>query len=341
MQNRQPENTDIQGLTQDIKSIALGLGFHAVGITSAEPVSEAGEHFLKWLSDGFSAEMAYLHKSPEVRFDPKSRFPEAKSVIALAINHGQTPLAFEDQPKRQPSDYGKIARYAWGEDYHLIIEKKLENLIENITLRGGKCWKGYVDHGPLLERAFAERAGLGFIGKNTNLITPDFGSWVFLAEVITDLELIHDVPATGQCGVCRRCIEACPTGALNEPYRLDARRCLSYLTIENKGEIPEPFISNMEEWLFGCDICQDVCPYNGHTPPTDEPGFSPNRGAGPLLLLDEVEAIADTAAFKTRFMTSPLLRAKHAGLLRNAAALRLSNEANPRAARTRICEEAS
>ncbi len=311
--------TTKESLSQEIKNIALDLGFDAVGITSAEPVSDAGEHFLKWLSEGFAGEMAYLQKSPEIRFDPKQRFPEARSVIALALNYYQ-PMP-ENPEKTSKGLKGKIARYAWGEDYHDIIEKKLASLIMAIQERKGTCWKGYVDHGPLLERAFAERAGLGFIGKNTNLITPQFGSWVFLAEVITDLDLKADLPATGQCGNCRRCIDACPTGAIDTPYRLDARRCLSYLTIENKGEIPDNFTSNMENWLFGCDICQDVCPFNGSAVTTQEPAFSDTRGTGPALELNEVFSIKDTMEFKKRFSKTPLLRAKQKGLSRNAKAL--------------------
>ena len=216
---------------------------------------------------------------------------------------------------------GKIARYAWGEDYHTIIEEKLEPLIAAIAERGGRCWKGYVDHGPLLERAFAERAGLGFIGKNTTLITPDYGSWVFLAEVVTDLELVEDLPMTSQCGSCRRCLDACPTGALTEAYRLDARRCLSYLTIENKREIPEEYHPRMEGWLFGCDLCQEVCPFNRRPIETDVARLSPARGAGPFLPLHEIRTIEDNRRFKARFGQTPLARAKRSGLIRNANAL--------------------
>jgi epoxyqueuosine reductase len=311
-------------LTEEIKSIAFELGFHRVGITSADPVAEAGDHFSQWLADGFGGEMAYLQKSPEVRSDPRLRFPEAKSVICLALNY--YPSAFPDSTGRENSARGKIARYAWGEDYHAIIEEKLALLIAAIEDRGGRCWKGYVDHGPLLERAFAERAGLGFIGKNTTLITPDYGSWVFLAEVITNLELIEDLPMTSQCGTCRCCLEACPTGALTEAYRLDARRCISYLTIENKKEIPEKFHAKLDGWLFGCDLCQEVCPYNRHPVETDIERLSAERGAGPSVSLDEIRSIEDNRRFKERFGHTPLVRAKRSGLIRNANALQPSNQ---------------
>lgn len=309
-------------LTQEIKRIALDLGFHAVGITSADPVSSAGTHLLKWLEAGYAADMAYLKKSPEIRFEPKRRFPEAQSVIALALNY------YQEKPETQeenPGAQGKIATYAWGEDYHTIIEHKLEKLIEAITARGGHCWKGYVDHGPLLERAFAERAGLGFIGKNTNLITPEFGSWVFLAEVVTDMKLIEDTPATGQCGTCTRCIDICPTDALTSPYQLDARRCISYLTIENKGEIPDRFVPKMEGWLFGCDLCQQVCPFNGQNKQSDEPGFAIEKGTGPTLSLAALAAIPDNASFKKQFCGTPLLRSKRVGLQRNVKVLQKHN----------------
>ncbi len=310
-------------LTEQIKSIAMELGFHRVGITSADPVEEAGRRFSEWLSDGFAGEMAYLQKSPEVRSDPKLRFPEAKSVICLALNYypstSPEPAAPADLPK------GKVARYAWGEDYHPLIEEKLALLISAIEDRGGRCWKGYVDHGPLLERAFAERAGLGFIGKNTTLITPDYGSWVFLAEVVTDLTLIEDLPMTSQCGSCRRCLDACPTGSLTEAYRLDARRCISYLTIENKGTIPEEFHSQMEGWLFGCDICQEVCPYNRNPVGTDVERLSPDRGAGPAISLTEIHSLDTNRRFKERFGQTPLVRAKRSGLIRNANTLQASH----------------
>lgn len=303
-------------LTEEVKGIALRLGFHRVGVASADPVEEAGRRFSDWLSDGLAGGMAYLQKAPELRSDPRKRFPEAKSVICLALNY------YQEGAERPGADLrGKIARYAFGEDYHTIIEEKLARLMAAIGDLGGRCWKGYIDHGPLLERAFAERAGLGFIGKNTNLITPDYGSWVFLAEVVTDLDLAIDSPAVPQCGACRICIEACPTGALTEPYRLDARRCLSYLTIENKGPIPEEFLPRMEGWLFGCDICQEVCPHNQDRPPTGEARLQPERGVGASLSLQEVLSIEDNRAFEEFLGHTPLGRAKRGGLIRNATAL--------------------
>jgi len=317
-----------QDLASEIKATALALGFDRVGITSADPVTEAGHRYMNWLSDGFSGEMAYLQKTPEIRFDPRRRFPEAQSIVSLALNYYP-----EDNEKREgghsappPEGTGKVARYAWGEDYHTIIEGKLKKLITKIETMGGHCWKGYVDHGPLLERAFAERAGLGFIGKNTNLITPEYGSWVFLAEVVTDLKLAEDPPAPPGCGTCRLCLDACPTGALTEAYRLDARRCISYLTIENKGPIPEAYLPEMEGWIFGCDICQEVCPYNWKPIPTNEPRLASKQGSGPLLSIDKIRAISDNRTFKEAFAQTPLVRAKLKGLVRNAIALSKSPE---------------
>ncbi|MFQ5780833.1 MAG: tRNA epoxyqueuosine(34) reductase QueG [Nitrospiria bacterium] len=323
MENKQAEPLR-RDLTKEIKAIAKALGFHRVGITSADPAAEAGRHYLDWLSNGFSGEMAYLQKTPEIRFNPRSRFPEARSVIALALNYYPPAPATPEgkDPLNTPRERtGKVARYAWGEDYHTIIEEKLDDLITRMTSLGGRFLKGVVDHGPLLERAFAERAGVGFIGKNTTLITPDYGSWVFLAEVLTDLDLVEDTPATPACGPCRQCLDACPTGALTDPYRLDARRCISYLTIENKGPIPDDTIPNLEEWIFGCDICQEVCPYNWRPVPTNEPRLAPERGGGPLLSIDKIKEIPDNRTFKRQFGQTPLARAKWKGLVRNAIAL--------------------
>ena len=299
----------------------------AQAVKAAAGSAEAGARLMAWLSDGYAAGMAYLHKTPEVRFDPRRRFPEAESLVMLALNYYLPDPAPDDGNGAPPSEpAGRIARYAWGEDYHRIVEEKLAALIGAITALGGRCWKGYVDHGPLLERAFAERAGLGFIGKNTLLITPGFGSWVFLAAVVTDLRLESDPPAVNGCGGCRRCLDACPTGALTAAYRLDARRCISYLTIEHKGPLPEGDAAMLDGWLFGCDLCQTVCPYNSRPVPTDVPAFSPGRGAGPILSLREVEEIGGNADFKRRFAKSPLLRARRKGLVRNAAALRRGTE---------------
>ncbi|MGB3940567.1 MAG: tRNA epoxyqueuosine(34) reductase QueG [Candidatus Manganitrophaceae bacterium] len=333
--NQPLEETDHRRvtLTEEIKSIALALGFHRVGITSADPVKEAGRQFSEWLADGFAAEMTYLSKSPEIRSDPRRRFPEAKSMICLALNYYQSPpqtfgkeFGTTEQTPSADQSKGKIARYAWGEDYHTVIEEKLAELIIAIEVRGGRCWKGYVDHGPLLERAFAERAGIGFVGKNTLLITPNYGSWVFLAEVVTDLSLEIDRPAVSECGACRRCLDACPTGALTEPFRLDARRCLSYLTIENKGPIPEEYLTRMEGWLFGCDLCQEVCPFNRSPIETDVARLSHTRGAGPSIFLDDIRSIGETRLFKERFGHTPLARAKRTGLIRNANAVEQSQK---------------
>ncbi|MFQ5542888.1 MAG: tRNA epoxyqueuosine(34) reductase QueG [Nitrospiria bacterium] len=330
MNHPQQSSTDRQTLTEKIKIHALALGFDQVGIASAEPVLAAGRHFLNWLTDGFEGEMAYLRKKPENRFDPKRRFPEAKTVISLAFNYYQ-PLPEKENDDSNGASFGKVARYAWGEDYHQIIEKKLAVLIAFITKQGGTCWKGYVDHGALLEKAYAVRAGLGFIGKNTLLITPEFGSWIFLAEVISTLDLVEDVPdppratSTSQCGACTRCIDACPTGAITAPFRLDARRCISYQTIENKGPFSEEVIPNLKGWIFGCDICQEVCPFNRQARPTNEQRLSPETGAGPKLRLEDIENIPDNAAFKETYKRSPLLRPKRKGLQRNAATLRLAS----------------
>jgi epoxyqueuosine reductase len=256
------------------------------------------------------------------RARPAELLPGAKSVIALAASYyaGDSLVDYspseEGRKRKQP---GRIARYAWGKDYHKVLDKRLGSLVRYLQALApdARC-KTYVDTGPLLERAIAQRSGLGFIGKNTMLITRGLGSWVFLASIVTTLKLPADGPDTRSCGSCRLCIDACPTEALAEPYHLDARRCISYLTIEAKSPIPESFQSPVGTWLFGCDICQEVCPHNTRIPVTPVPEFQPAAGAGPALNPDDILAMNDSQ-FEARFAGTPLKRAKRSGLQRNAA----------------------
>ncbi|HET6369724.1 MAG TPA: tRNA epoxyqueuosine(34) reductase QueG [Nitrospiria bacterium] len=298
-------------LTQKVKAVALSIGFDLVGVAVAEPLIEEGERLHTWLSEGRHGEMAYMAREPERRADPCALMPEARSVISLGLNYYQDP---------GQNSGPRVARYAFGEDYHRIIEEKLAALVAFIEGVGGRCARGRgdVDHGPLMERALARRTGLGFVGKNTNLITRKFGSWVFLAEVITDLELVPDPAVSFQangCGECRLCLDACPTGALTEAYQLDARRCIAYLTIEQKGSIPKTFRPLVGEWAFGCDLCQEVCPYNWNPVETAEERLQSNHGIGSRLS----GAFLSSDQFKKKFAETPLSRAKRKGLLRNLA----------------------
>ncbi|MBI3810687.1 MAG: tRNA epoxyqueuosine(34) reductase QueG [Nitrospirae bacterium] len=306
-------------LTRRIIDQAQVLGFDAVGITAADGLEQDDHALTQWLADGRHGGMGYMAREPRRRSRPQDVLPGAKSIIVLAMNYAQG-----DHPDPPPSVItGRVSRYAWGRDYHLIIEERLAQLgafIHDAAGPGTDC-RSYVDHGPVLEKAFARQAGIGFIGKNTLLITEAFGSWVFLSVILTTLELEPGPPQTSQCGSCRACLDACPTGALIAPYQLDASRCISYLTIENKGEIPDELKSRLNGWVFGCDICQEVCPYNAHPTPTAVKAFQPDQGAGPWLDLKRVTALDSDEKFRAAFKDTPLLRPKRTGLQRNATAL--------------------
>jgi epoxyqueuosine reductase len=306
-------------LTRKILDQAQALGFDAVGVASADSLDQDEHALTQWLAGGLHAGMAYMAREPRRRSQPKSLLPGAKTVIVLAMNYAQG-----DHPDPPPSlPTGRVSRYAWGKDYHLIIEERLAELeafIRDAAGPGTDC-RGYVDHGPVLEKAFARQAGVGFIGKNTLLITEEFGSWVFLSVILTTLELEPGPAQTSQCGSCRACLDACPTGALIAPFQLDSNRCISYLTIENKGMIPDALKPKLNGWVFGCDICQEVCPYNAHPTATVVKEFHPDQGAGPWLDLEKVIAIDSDGEFRAAFKDTPLLRPKRAGLQRNANAL--------------------
>lgn len=290
-----------------IKEFAKSLGFHLVKVIPAYPLAEDRKYFNEWLKHGYSADLEYMKK----RSDLNEILPGAKSVICLGMNY------YQQLPEKMPKNAGRVARYAWGKDYHTVIEKKLKKIRQFIIEKNGNArktdFKLYVDAGPILERAYAAKAGLGFIGKNTTLITKEYGSWVFLSEIITTLELDYDKPGNiqGSCGSCTRCMEACPTKAIVKPYELDARRCISYQTIENKGEIPEEIKKNMGDRVLGCDICQEVCPHNCRAKQTDVDEFLKHR-AGPFI-----EKPLTEDEFNEKYAGSPLKRAGLKAILRN------------------------
>jgi epoxyqueuosine reductase len=333
-------------ISQQIKAKAAALGFAQCGIARAEPVDGLAKlRFLKWLEDGFQGGMGYMQRGPEKRIDPRTVLDHARSVISVLINYYS--------PERHPDDQdtGVISRYAWGRDYHLTVEQKLGELDAFLSsLITGHCSLFYVDTGPVLDKWWAERAGLGWIGKNANLITREMGSWLFVGEILSthpfeeseyDPPFQHpkgristdrgkkrpgadpgDTPAgkdTGKtlCGTCTRCLEICPTRAIVAPYVVDARRCISYLTIELRGPIPREFRSLIGNRIFGCDDCQDVCPWNRFAVPTREEDFRPAEGnlvprLAELLTMTREE-------FNHRFKESPIKRARYAGFLRNVA----------------------
>lgn len=301
-------------LSLRIKSEAQRLGFELVGISPAN-VAPREESFADWLRRGFAGEMDYLPRNEELRRNPQQLMPWAVSVVSVAMNYF-TPHV---RPKGSGQPKGWISRYAWGDDYHELIKNKLGLLLAFVRAAHDGVVEGraFVDSGPVLERGFAGIAGIGWIGKNTHLISPERGSWFFLGELFLSLPLAYDQPIRERCGRCDLCLRACPTGAFVGPYVLDARRCISYLTIEIKGSIPRHLRPLLGNHIFGCDICQEICPYNVKALPTAEPSYAPREGlyAPDLILLLSLPA----EEFRRRFRNSPIRRAKRRGLLRNVA----------------------
>ena len=312
-------------LSARIKEEAQRLGFELVGISPAKfPPHE--ESFAAWLRQGFAGELIYMERTAELRRDPGALVPWAVSIVSVGMNY-YTP---HPRPETTKNEKGWISRYAWGDDYHELMKQRLAALLEAIrTMHDGPIdGRAFVDSGPVLERDFAGVAGLGWIGKNTHLISPKKGSWFFLGELFLSIELDYDRPIRDRCGKCALCLKACPTSAFVGPYILDARRCISYLTIELKGWMPRHLRPLVGNHIFGCDICQEICPYNVKALPTAEPAYAPRQGLHapdliPLLALTEQE-------FRHRFRGSPILRAKRRGFLRNVA-VALGNVGNAEA----------
>jgi epoxyqueuosine reductase len=307
----------VSQLVIEIKNAAQELGFAVVGIASVGALADDDEAFRRWREAGFAADMTYMTRRTELHAHPKTLVPEALSLLTLAINYYAEAPPFQHQNR-----FGRVARYAWGLDYHDVVKARLLALAAEIERLAGRKLQArcFVDAVPLLERAVAASAGVGFFGKNTNLLQPQSGSWFFLSEILVDL----DLPADGRqvkisCGSCQRCLDACPTNAFAGAYQLDSRRCISYLTIENRGAIPMDLREGLGEWIFGCDICQEVCPFNRFAEDTRWPELQMNAGAGQRLALTELLAVSSDAEFRARFKGTPLTRPKRRGLLRNAA----------------------
>lgn len=296
-----------------VKEHALAAGFDLAGVASAEP-PPALAFFAEWVARGFAGEMGYLTSQREKRSDLRTAFPWARSIVCLGLQY-DTPHPYSTTA---PRDKAWIARYAWGDDYHDVLKRMLDGLAATLLAEMGPFQsRTYADTGPIAERAYAAAAGLGAWGKNTCLLHPEHGSWFFLGEIVTDLELGPDEPRPDMCGSCTACLDACPTEALRAPYVLDATRCISYLTIELKGAIPEEQRAGVGRHVFGCDICQDVCPWNRRRRNRAAAPFAPRPGA--VAPSFEDLATLDADAFRARFRGSPLKRAKRRGLLRNVA----------------------
>ena len=304
----------VNTLTQRIQTRAHELGFELVGITPAEQ-SQTIQRYRQWIESGYAGKMGYLERHLPLKEDTRRLLEEAKSIISLAMNYYtlDTPKTLAEDPSR-----GQISRYAWGDDYHDVIRERLLLLVQFIkdTAQTDLKSRVFVDSGPILEREYAQKAKLGWIGKNTNLINWRSGSWYFLAEVLVSIDLEYETqPLRGSCGTCTKCIEACPTDAIIEPNLLDSRLCISYLTIELKDSIPKELRPQIGNLIFGCDICQEVCPWNSKAVPTTEPAFLPRDGnLAPELL--SLIGMTQTE-FSKKFKGSPIKRAKRRGFLRN------------------------
>jgi epoxyqueuosine reductase len=299
-----------------IKAIAVAHGFQRVSIASLEPLQAAKLEYENWLGNGFAAGMDYMKRNTELRTSPGLLYPGSLSAIIVAISYYTESGELSDHPF-----HGRVARYAVGLDYHAVIRARLRGLREALEkqLERPLLGKAFTDDVALHEQSFATRHGIGFKGRNTLVIGPQLsGSYYFLAELFCDLEVEPDGPYNGTCGSCSRCISACPTGAITQDGHVDANRCISYLTIENKGGIPEELRPMLGRWVFGCDICQEVCPYNQRPPETTWEEFRPEKGAGHYLDLMSLISIVDETEFRERFGHTPLRRPKRRGLLRNS-----------------------
>jgi len=296
------------GYSQKIKAEAKRLGFLSCGISRADFLEEEAPRLEAWLKKGMHGDMAYMENHFDKRLDPRKLVPGAKSVISLLYNYFPS--------KSQREDTYKISKYAYGEDYHYVVKDKLRELLQFVQEEIGEVHgRAFVDSAPVLDRAWAARSGLGWIGKNSNLLTRQAGSFYFIAELIVDLDLAYDTPTTDHCGSCTACIDACPTQAIVQPYVVDGSKCISYFTIELKEEIPKDFRGQLDDWIFGCDVCQDVCPWNRFSKPHNEPRFSPNSD---LLSFDrgDWEELTEEV-FQKVFRKSAVKRTKFQGLKRN------------------------
>jgi epoxyqueuosine reductase len=323
---------DLRSLALALKAESRAAGFDLCGITTSTPFTREGQVLAAWVTHGYHGEMDYMARNAPRSPDPQKVVSEARALVVVGLYYGNS--AHEEDaeaglPERALADArGRISKYARGDDYHKVMEPGLRRLAGFLLERGARVARYYVDTGPVIDRAAARRAGIGWYGKNTMIITRrGYGSWVFLGEILTDIPFPPDNPDDGDCGRCTLCLDACPTGAIIAPYTVDARRCISYLTIEHRGAIPREMRPLIGEHIFGCDICQVVCPHNTESPDRSHPEFAPRDGVGarpaliPLLNIDEEE-------FRQRFHGSAIMRAKRRGLRRNVA-VALGNTRDP------------
>jgi len=295
--------------TNLIKTEAKRLGFLSCGISKAEFLEPEAPRLEKWLNSNMHGEMQYMENHFDKRLDPTKLVEGSKSVVSLLLNYFPSEI-------QQDTSAPKISKYAYGTDYHFVIKDKLKSLLHFIQDEIGDVHgRAFVDSAPVLDKAWAAKSGLGWIGKHSNLLTQQVGSFYFIAELIIDLELEYDTPVTDHCGTCTACIDACPTQAITEPYAVDGSKCISYFTIELKENIPTDFKDQFDDWMFGCDVCQDVCPWNRFSKPHNEPLFNPHPELLEMTKKDWEEITEDT--FKKVFKNSAVKRTKYSGLTRN------------------------
>ncbi len=332
-----------------VERLGREAGFERVGIAVAQPIARQ-DYFQRWLDEGLAGEMAYLRRWRELRTDPRILLPGARSVIVVADNYrqeganarggewergteGETERLRDGEKERgREGAVGRVAQYAWGRDYHRVLRKKLHRLVKALRAELDEPFDARVcvDTAPVIERELAAAAGIGWIGKNTLVLHQDLGSFFFLGEIITTLELTPSAPATDHCGSCTRCLDACPTAALTAPYQMDATRCISYLTIEHRGAIPEPLRPLMDDWVYGCDICQEVCPFNQDAPAATEPAYQLNEcnTLTPRPLLSSLLAFSPDD-YQQQLAGSAMKRATLPMLKRNAAIAARNAETRP------------
>lgn len=306
-----------------IRQIAIGHGFDAVGFARASHLPGGG-YYKAWIEAGHAGSMRYLARDPDKRCDPRTLLPGARSVICLAASYAR-PKAEDAAPAAGPPS-GRVARYARGRDYHRVLHERLAAVIAEMRAQLNDPFeaRAFVDTGPIVEREWAARAGIGWIGKNTLVLHPQLGSYIFLCEIVTTLDLPPDPPATDHCGTCTRCLDACPTDAFPAPYQMDASRCISYLTIEHRGDIDPDLAGRMDDWVFGCDICQEVCPFNTRPEPTADPALGAAH-TPPRLPLDPLVELR--ASGYRRLTRGTALTRATAGMLRRNAAIARANAA--------------
>jgi len=295
--------------TKWLKQKAIELGFVSVGVSKAEELSEEAPRLERWLKEGMHGEMKYMEGHFEKRLDPRKLVPGTKSVVSLLFNY------HNPEANNRDGEF-KISQYALGMDYHFVLKRKLKELLKMMKEEWGDVnGRVFVDSAPILERVWAAKSGLGWVGKNSLLLSKKRGSYFFTAEMLLDVEFQYDKPVADHCGSCTSCIDACPTGAIIQPYVVDGSKCISYFTIELKGEIPEPMSGKFDDWIFGCDVCQEVCPWNRHSSKTNEPEFQPAEGLLEMTQSDWIDLTEEV--FRDYFKSSSLMRTGFDGLKRN------------------------